>query len=561
MTPTGRVLSKSPGPHTKIYMKRRSVLWLVILVASSSVWVGFQVARDDDFYSMRKNFELFGEVYEQVVGSYVVRVDPERFMRTGMDAMLGTLDPWTDFLDEADNVAMDLRSQSDLGNVLLNLGRRAGRITLLSPDVNTGAYGEGLQVGDVLLEVAGQAADSLSLAQIHQLLLGEPGTLVVLGVLRQGSREIEVSLVRERPRVQYVSFAERLPDSDVALIRLDVFGPGAAHEIDSALEDLREERPLTGLILDLRDNPGGLVNEAVNLVGLFVPEDTPVVSTRGRSPESNLLYTTNDSPDWPDLRLALLVNRSSASASEIVAGALQDLDRALIVGEPSFGKGLVQVVRSLSYHTAIKLTLSRYFTPSGRGIRKDVGEPGAEPGANFRTTNGRSVREGYGIEPDVLISVGDETELEAALVRDASFFHFAGELTRDQGDAMLAATRASGRLALTDAVVRNFQAWLSESGFSYESELDRRINAIDEVIGDRSATEWLVGLRDASEDQKRAQFEASRARIRARLELEVASRLFSPAERVRFLLHTDALVIETLGVMDSGRDRGLLGHD
>ncbi|MFT5143308.1 MAG: carboxyl-terminal processing protease [Thalassolituus oleivorans] len=319
-------------------MKSKVFVWALPLVAAAIFWTGFQTARDDDFYAMRKNFELFGGVYEQVVSSYMVRVDPERFMRTGMDAMLETLDPWTDFLDEADNAAMQLRSQSGFGEVVINLGNRGGRVTVLSPDADVGAYRQGMRTGDAVVVVAGQSADSLTVSDVRGLLRGEPGTTVSVTVERSGTGFLDFNLKREAPVVHYVSFADRVEGTNVALVRLDAFGPGATNEIDNALEDLSQSGPLDGMILDLRDNPGGLVIESINLVGLFVPKGTPVVSTRGRAPESNRLYSTSEEPDWGDLNLTLLVNRGSASASEIVSGALQDLDRAVVIGEPTFAR-------------------------------------------------------------------------------------------------------------------------------------------------------------------------------------------------------------------------------
>ncbi|MBO6574855.1 MAG: S41 family peptidase [Rhodothermales bacterium] len=539
-------------------MRKPTVLIAVPVLAAALFWSGFQTARDDDFYAMRKNFELFGSVYEEIVGSYMTRVDPERFMRTGMDAMLQTLDPWTDFLDEADNVAMEMRGQSGLGEVPVNLGSKGGRVTVLAPDALTGAYLQGVRTGDVIHSVDGEVADSLSVVQVRELLRGEPDTTVPVIVDRAGDGQLEFQLKREPPVISFVSTTMRIEGTDLALVKLDAFGPGAAFEIDSALEDLHEERPIEGVVLDLRGNPGGLVNEAIKLVGLFVPKATPVVSTRGRSPESNRLYANQDEPDWLEMPLVVLVDRASASASEIVSGALQDLDRAVVVGQPSFGKGLVQVVRPLPYHTAVKLTYSRYFTPSGRGIRKDALEEGAEPMQTFRTRRGREVREGNGIEPDVALPMPDAGPLEQALLREAAFFRFAGVLVQAEGDAIRAATSASGRLELPDDALDRFALWLDAEGFALTTSFDEALAEL-QAVAPESATGQLTELRALASRQTDEALAEEAPALLARLADEVGARLLDPNERSRLQMRSDASMLEAVSVLTSNRYASILG--
>lgn len=539
-------------------MNRKTLYFLLPLVGAALFWTGFQTARDDDFYAMRKNFELFGSVYEQVVGAYMVRVDPERFMRTGMDAMLETLDPWTDFLDEADNAAMELRGQSGLAEVDINLGTRNGRVTVLAPDALTGAYLQGVQTGDVIEDVAGQSAAELPLSQVFQLLRGEPGTTVDVTISRTGHGELDFVLKRVEPTIAFVSYSGQIGDDAVAMVKLDAFGPGTAREIDNALEDVEEAigRDLEGVILDLRGNPGGLVNEAISLVGLFVPKDTPVVSTRGKSPESNRLYTTGDDPDWGDVKLVVLVDPGSASASEIVSGALQDLDRAVILGQPTFGKGLVQVVRPMPYHTALKMTFSRYFTPAGRGISKGDTDEGAMQ--EFRTTNGRTVREGNGIEPDVALPAPARSDLERALISEAAFFRFADVLASEDGDLIRAAAQRTGRLELPDDAWPRFRSWLDQESFSFLSDLGRQVSEIEAM--ERSDTEAAVReLRALAADDVERAFEAARTEILAEVADELAARLLAPAVRVQARLDADTALLEALDVVSSNRYEFLLG--
>ncbi|NNE69267.1 MAG: S41 family peptidase [Rhodothermales bacterium] len=541
-------------------MKRKTLYLILPLVGAALFWTGFQSARDDDFYAMRKNFELFGAVYEQVVSAYMVRVDPERFMRTGMDAMLETLDPWTDFLDEADNAAMQLRGQSGLAEVDVNLGTRNGRVTVLAPDAMTGAYLQGLRTGDVLESVAGQPAEEMALSQVFQLLRGEPGTTVEVVISRTGQEQQTFVLKREAPKVAFVSHAGAAGEMPVALVKLDAFGPGTAREIDNALEDVEESlgQDLQGVILDLRGNPGGLVNEAISLVGLFVPKGSPVVSTRGKSPEANRLYTTDDDPDWGDVDLVVLVDPGSASASEIVSGAFQDLDRAVIIGQPTFGKGLVQVVRAMPYNTALKMTYSRYFTPAGRAIRKDGLDGNGDPMQDFRTPNGRTVREGNGIEPDVALPAPEPSELEQALLGEAAYFRFADVLVAEDGELIRAASARSGRIDLPDNTWARFRAWLNAEAFSYRTELGRRIEDI-EGLGRADTEAPLRDLNAIAEADVQREFDAAKDRILEAISDELASRILEPDVRMQILLDSDETLREAVAVVTGSRYEEVLG--
>lgn len=525
---------------------------LLLLVAGSVLWTGSRPP-DDDFYAMRKNFELFGSVYEELVGTYVTRIDPERFMRTGMDAMLGTLDPWTDFLDEADNVQIDLRGRRLLGDVGLNLGRRGGRITVLVPDEAASAYRQGIRTGDVVRSVGGQSVDSLSVPDVQELLRGDPGSVVDVEIEREGSGVLVFRLRREAPSASNVSLAERLPapNDDIAYLKLDRFGQAAGAELAAAYRGLESAGPVRAVILDLRNNPGGLLSQAIAVSQLFLPQGTLVVSTRGRAPESNRAYHTQGDPVIPGVPAAVLVNGYSASASEIVAGALQDHDRAVVVGSASFGKGLVQVFRGLPYNTSLKLTMARYYTPSGRGIRKDVLENAEAPSRDeFRTAAGRTVREGYGVEPEVLVPDAAEGPLEEALEREAAFFLFAGAIVAEQGAELEAALEAGRPLPIDGGTIERFRRWLDDRDFEFRTPFERSLSELS--AGDRTppVRQAWEALQVAAARERDGAFERERDRLVSRLSDEVAGRLMGSTDQVRWSLSDDPVLggaVEVVG--------------
>lgn len=518
---------------------------VILLVLAGSFLLGGARTEDDDFYAMRKNFEIFGSVYEELVGTYMIRIDPERFMRTGMDAMLGTLDPWTDFLDEADNVQIDLRGRRLLGDVGLNLGRRGGRITVLLPDESASAYRQGIRTGDIIRNVGGTPVDSLSVPDVRELLRGEPGSVIDVEIEREGTGQLAFQLRREAAQSRNVSFSGRLsaPNDDVVYLKLARFGRAAGAELAAAYRSQEKDGPVRAVVLDLRNNPGGLLSEAIAVSQLFLPTGSLVVSTRGRAPESNRAYHTEGDPVIAGIPVAVLVNGYSASASEIVAGALQDHDRALIVGTASFGKGLVQVFRDLPYNTMLKLTMARYTTPSGRGIRKEPLESSDQrPVENFRTGSGRTVREGYGVEPEVLVPEPEKGPLEEALEREAAFFQYAGALVADRSAEFEAAVGRGGRPELDDDVVGGFHDWLDARGFEYETEFERVLRDI-EVAGRGPAVRAAWNdLTDAAKREREESFERERDRIVGRLADEVAGRLLGSTDLVRTSLPGDPVL-------------------
>lgn len=529
----------------------------VVLIAVAFL-SGYYLPRDDDFFALRKNFRIFGALYEEVVSEYVDDVDSERLMRTGIDAMLQRLDPYTAFLDEADHAELDILSRGRYFGIGLTMGVRDGRLIVIAPIEGASGYRQGVRAGDVVTHIGDQSTEGLSLNDARTLLRGEPGSTVDLTIQREGVDEpLHFTLMREQVQVKDVTFAGFVDDDTtrgIGYIKLERFARNASEEVQTALEELKRTGRLRALILDLRQNPGGLLDGAVEISQLFLPEGSPVVTTSGKAAGTERTFKTQRAPLLEDDPLVILIDEGSASASEIVAGATQDLDRGVIVGAPSFGKGLVQTIRRLPYNTAVKITTARYYTPSGRSIQNidysaHNGEAIARPDSLrrvFHTSAGRPVRDGRGIEPDVVVEDAPRSELEEALDRRAAFFlyasHFAGQHASISSD-----------FQVTDAILQDFRGWLDRQDFTYRTSAERLVASLDEeagAAGYERTSSAVDALEAAVLSDKEADFERHRDRLKKRLRAEILTRYLSDADRVRAGFRDDEQLAEAVRVLE-----------
>ncbi len=529
---------------------------LLIVLAVAVLATGFFSAKDDDFFALRKNFRIFGSVYEELVTGYVDRPDPQRLMRVGIHAMLEDLDPYTTFMDEADNTQIHIITRGSYGGVGLNIDVRNEKIIVVAPIEGTSGYKQGVRAGDVITEIEGRSTEGMTLSDLRNLMRGEPGTAVELAVEREGAPEpIRFRLSRQQVTLKNVSFAAFADSAaGIGYIKFDRFARGAAAELREAVQTLQKTDRLRGLVLDLRDNPGGLLDEAVEAAELFVPQGSVIVSTRGRTLRNERAYRSENPPVAPDLPLALLVGNITASAAEIVAGAMQDLDRAVVLGAPTFGKGLVQVVKPLPYNTSLKMTTSKYYTPSGRSIQAidyDQRRAGDAPPADslrqrFATRNGRPVRSGRGVEPDTLTSLDPKSELEKALVREAAFFFYANRFAA-RNDSI------PPGFAVSDAILDDFAAWLEEEEFSYRTEAEHALATLEEQLdrnGYESMQDEIATLREAMLSEKHAVFERRREHLKKQLREEILSRYFGQSARIAVSLDHDEHILAAVRLLE-----------
>ena len=543
-------------------MRRPLASALALLVAAPAL---APPAAAQDLFAIRKNFGLFAEIYEQLATEYVDPIDAERLMRAGIAAMTETLDPYTVFYDEATATEGRLQQSDEAGGVGMAVAERGGALVVVGLIEGGAAEAQGVRVGDRLVRLAGRETAGLAEGTARELLRGEPGSTVAVEMAREGEpAPLRFALARARPSRRDVTHAALVADG-VAYVRLAQFLGQSSRELRGALDTLRAEAdgagaPLRAVVLDLRGNGGGLVREAVDVTGVFVPRGTPVVSTRGRAAGTETGYRTADTPLVPELPVAVLVDAASASASEIVAGALQDHDRAVVVGEPTFGKGLVQVVRPMPYGTALKVTVSRYYTPSGRTIERPGDAPragaAAPPRPTFETAAGRTVRGGGGIDPDVAVGLGPESELERALVRAAAFLRFANRYRADHPSLPAGWDVDADLLA-------DFRRFAESEGVAYRTDAERELDALAaslDAAGYGDAADELAALRRAVEAEKAGDFARHAPRLGARLRQEVLARYLGRADLTRTLLDGDPVLDAALALLaDEARYRETLG--
>ncbi len=493
-------------------LTRTSAIFLLAVVFSVGV-AASPPANDVDLYlQIKENIGLFGTIYREVNSKYVDPIDPEEFMRAGIEGMLGTLDPYTVFLD--DNAADDLHimTAGQYGGVGIEIGVRGKdkALTVIAPIEGTPAQRMGIHPGDRIIEIEGQDAVGFTTDQAAVLLRGEPGTRVTIKVERIGVAEpITFTLERAIITVRDVTYAGLL-DHGVGYVKLARFSRNAGEEVRKAVEDLKGQG-LTSLILDLRRNPGGLLPSAVEVAQNFVPRGTVIVSTQGRVAESKKSYSSQLDPVLPEVPMVVLVDEGSASASEIVAGALQDLDRAVIVGKATFGKGLVQTLIDFKEGKSLKITTARYYTPSGRLIQKldyfdedneviihdNARKGAAQASQQYLTRAGRIVYGGGGITPDLEVSLPVIDRYETELIREGFFYEFAANY--------LALHPEKKDYTVTPEIMEDFRRFLQSKNYEYKGELEQKLEELKLAAAEDSLlTDELRRCLDDVSDQLRA---------------------------------------------------------
>lgn len=457
---------------------------ILVLVVVSFAFVRFDDSDADYFLKINKSIDIFGRVYREVTMNYVDEVDPSKFMEAGIDGMLETLDPYTNFIDETEGDEVELLTSGKYGGIGVTIGLRDGKITVLTVMEGYSAQRQGIQPGDRILAIDGKEIDGMRPDNVRSLTRGEPGTEFRLKIEREGEpKPLEFVLVREEIQLHNVSYAGFVDDG-IAYVRIDRFSRGAGDELRLAIKDMKIKGDIKGFILDLRDNPGGLLDVAVDVVEKFAPKGSLVVSTRGRQHDSEKKYFVTEEPILPNVPLIVLVNRNSASASEIVAGAIQDLDRGVILGTRTFGKGLVQTIVPLAYNTQLKITTAKYYTPSGRCIQEINYQEKNAGGVftvtpdslrhSFKTLKGRKEFESGGIQPDTLVTAPQVSTVYNELLRKSMFLKFA---------VHVAAENKTGMPQISDdSLLREFKSFLEGQHFTYQNEYEAKLKELHELV-------------------------------------------------------------------------------
>lgn len=517
---------------------RLSLLLMFFFAAAGATVAG---SNDDDVYTqINRNMDVFGKMYKEILLDYVDEIDGDKFMKAGIEGMLGTLDPYTNFLDESRKDEIDLITTGKYGGVGITIGMKDSVIIITDILEGYSAQKEGIRKGDKLLEIDGSSMIGKKVNEVRSYTRGEPGTTIKVKVLR-GDREHEFTLTRQEIQLKNVSYKGIL-ESGIGYIKLDRFSRYAENEIIDALIELKAKGEIKGIILDLRGNPGGLLDAAIGILNKFCSKGDLLLTTKGRKLDSEKKYFANDNPMISkDIPLVVLIDEKSASASEIVAGAIQDLDRGIIVGNKSFGKGLVQVFQQLSFGNQLKITNQKYFTPSGRWIqsknyfkenKNGVFKP--NPFFNqkeFKTLNGRIVSAEGGITPDVIVDVVKDNELLSALNLEDMYYKFAVKYTEENPDGTF--------YTMNDDIIIRFYDFMSTADFQFKSSAEIELAKLQKSAEDNMYSDKVksyIGLLDGElKNEKFKDFEKSKQVIKHLLNTEIMKRYKMP----------DKLIIES----------------
>jgi carboxyl-terminal processing protease len=551
-----------PFTHWRLF----GVLFVVLAAGLGSV-----STTNDAFFDISKNLDVFGKVLKEVSLHYVDEIEVSTLTRKGFDAMLGSLDPYTNFISASEVEDYRFQSTGEYGGVGARVEVRKNKVVVVQPYPNEPAFKAGLRAGDVIIQIDNELVEGreFTTVDIRNMLRGEAGKSVVLKVRRPGKPEpLVLTVVREQIKVKNVPYYG-LAAPDIGYIQLTGFTRDAHAEVKDALQKLKEKYPnLKGIVLDLRSNPGGLLMEAVAISNLFVPQNEVIVETRGRMEGTARSYRTENQPYDTRIPLAVLINEHSASASEIVSGVMQDLDRGVIIGQKSYGKGLVQTTRPLSYNNQIKITTSRYYTPSGRCIqainyseRRADGSPVRVADSlrqQFKTRNGRPVLDGGGIAPDVDVDVDRLHQITQQLISQHLLFDFATEYT--VRNATLAPVE---QFQITDAVYDEFVAFVEQSGFRYESAALKDYERFRDDLRDEAyfseVEPELEALRREIETHRARDIRLHRAEIIPFLQQEIVTRYYHEEGRMQVGFRTDDDLQQAVQVLNnSERYRSLL---
>ena len=526
-------------------MNRKKIKIILVSFFVAVFFTGF-VFVTDKYFEISKNIELFSKVYKEVTFNYVEDIDPAQFMRAGINGMLGSLDPYTIFIDENKKKDYDLLTTGKYGGIGVSIGVRGEKVTIINVFDGYSSQRQGLRVGDVLIEVGGTKIIPDNIDFISSLVKGEPGTTVNLKIQRNGDKDtLSFNLVREVVIVKSLLYADFYPkNSNNVYLKLSNFSRSASDEIRRALKDLRKEKTIKSIVLDLRGNPGGLLDVAVNLCDDFLPKGNLIVTTLGREKTNENKFYSLHKPLIENAKIVVLINGASASASEIVSGALQDHDQAVIVGTKSFGKGLVQTITPLNYNTSIKITTAKYFTPSGRSIQridyskdnKVIAKSDSIVKTSFKTDNKRTVFSGGGINPDTTVKRKKLSEITKALLAKGTFFTFA--------DHYYYAHRKINFNKLNDHTLLNdFKKYLISNKFKYKSKSEKELNQLIANLKNKTVYKNVIGklhkIKNEMKELHKKAIDNNKKDILDQLKSELASRYKGANGRIEELLKHD----------------------
>lgn len=538
----------------KINNFKKFSLLFVIFIVSYMLYGAAYKPQQDIFEKINRNLDIFGNLYKNLSLDYVDELDVDKFMRAGIDGMLSTLDPYTVFYDENSKSEIDLITLGKFAGIGVTIEQRDSSVVITDVLQGYQADKKGLKDGDIILEIDGVNISGMKLDRIRKMVRGEAGTSVNFKIERNGG-QVDLALVREEinlKNIPYYGFAGNENDG-IGYIKLDRFTNTADNEVENAIKTLKAKQNLSGLVIDLRGNGGGLLEEAIGILNKLVNKNSLLLITKGKNADKDEKFFSKSDPIIPaSLPLIILINKQTASASEIVAGAVQDLDRGLIIGSRSFGKGLVQQIKDLPYDTKMKLTTRRYFTPSGRWIQEKNYFKENKYGvfmdklllqqSEFKTLNGRTVYAYGGISPDVETETDVQSDVYLSLLSQDAFFKFA--------NYYLALHPALTSFSCTDEVFNDFLGFLRSSGISYISAESKKLNevkaAADKKQYDEAFYAKLSELGNIISGENYNELAAHKDELKRAIEIQIRKQIYPEDERIAASLDTDPAVVKAI---------------
>ena len=521
---------------------------------------------DNDYFEISKNLKLMSSIYEKINTHYVDEVLPGRVMKKGIDAMLKSLDPYTVYISEEQIEDFRFATTGEYGGIGATIKKRNNKTIVSELYENSPASKNGLIPGDEIVSIDDVLVEEKSLEEVGNLLKGPAASVLQIKIIRDKTESIK-EVIREKIQIPAVNFSKKINES-TGLIKLTSFTSTAASEFKTALTALQKNK-IKSLIIDLRSNGGGLLNEAVKIVNFFIPKDMEVVSTKSRLKEMNRSYTTKAQPIAEDLQLVVLIDEYSASASEIVAGSLQDLDKAIIIGQTSFGKGLVQQTKPVSFGGQIKLTVAKYYTPSGRCIQKldyssmqgSSKEIEDSLVKKFTTKNGRSVKDSRGVEPDIKIAPEYfSTITQTFLLKDVIFDFVNSNINFYDSIAL-----NPEMFTLSDTGFQSFLKYAKTKNINYETESSLQLKELRKIANKEKYAEENKEVFNQLESIFKVNFEKdalkNRKEIQFFIENEMVSRKYFQKGRMSAAVSKDPYTTKAIEILkDKNSYNKILGN-
>lgn len=551
------------------FRKFKRSLFIFILVCVAVVPMAFV---STNYFEISKNLDIFATLYKELNSYYVDDIEPGKLIRTGIDAMLESLDPYTQFISEDEIEDYRLQTTGKYGGIGALIRKIGDWVVVAEPYKDYPADKAGLIAGDKIIEIDGKSVKGKDTDEVSKMLKGQAGTQVKVKYRRLKAdgteEEKDVLISREEIKIYNVQYAGMVNDQ-IGYIRLANFTENAGKEVKDALESLKQNnKGLKGLILDLRGNPGGLLNEAVNVSNVFINKGQEIVSTKGKVNEWDKSFKALNPAVDTSIPLAVLTNKSSASASEIVSGSIQDLDRGVIIGQKTFGKGLVQTTRSLTYNTKLKVTTAKYYIPSGRCIQainyaeKDsTGSVVKIPDSlkvPFKTVSGRTVYDGGGIDPDIALEPLKYSKISVALLQKNHIFNWATIY-----HARHPQIAAAKDFHLTDAEYDDFVAYLTDKEYDYKTRSEELLEDFEKVTQEEKYYDGIKPdfekLKASVMHDKNKDLIKFKDEIRSLLEEEIISRYYYRSGKIECSFDHDPELKEAVNVLlDEGKYTALL---